>query len=597
MATSNETILSRLADWAKQAPTSAALYHRQDNEWKAISAKQYWESVTAIAFFLGQKGFGSEDIITILSYNCPAWPMSELGAILAGGCSAGIYPNVVAKDVQYVLNHTQSRFFAVQNEDYFNKLGEFRESILAQVKVILVFEGSTHFSDKAISFHDAVAQGRALMTEKKVVDYLQAVDPQRPAFLIYTSGTTGTPKGAMISNHNFIFTIDQVRKHWDLPVAGSLFSFLPLCHIAEKLQSIAAGISCRYATYYCSAFEFVSEELPQVQPSLLLAVPRVWEKMVEGVQLKISQMHPVQKNLVTLAFAHAEHLLHYQMQGKPLSPFMLARKFVFDKLIFSKIRHQLGLAKIEVAACGAGALSQQVWHFFQTIGVEIQEDFGQTESTGVICMTKRGTFSMGLTGIPVGQIEVSIAADGEIRTRGPHVFLGYYKDPTRDFLDDNHWLKTGDIGEWTADGQLKIIGRKREILKTSGGKMIAPVPIEEKIKMSPLISQACMVGDQKKFPAVLIVPSEKFFDEMKRENVSYETDRNGVIVNPILRARIKTEIDRINQELSHYEQVKDFVLLSNEFTIARGELTPTLKLKRFVIEQHYDKVISEIYAA
>lgn len=587
------TILHRLEAWAKEAPEAVAQRYQRSGRWYEITSQNFRDRVYWLALFLESRGMTANDTGAIYSYNCPEWVHMDLAPIYLGAKSAGIYPNSVSKEILYILEHTESRFLAVQNKDYFKKIVQSEADLPKRIELIIVFDGDTSISSKAISYQEALEQGKKIAaTERK--DFLSKLDPDRPAFMIYTSGTTGNPKGALLSQDNLAYTIDMAAQHWQLPAGkGDLFSFLPLCHIAEKIQNIGAGISQRYTVHFCTSFDRVSAELPVVQPSLLLCVPRLWEKMMEGAMKKIDESPLPRKKLALWALEVGSKTAAKKYSGKSLSLTDWAQWLVADRVVLSKIRQALGLAKAEALASGAAALSAPVAKWFNSIGLEIMEDFGQTESTGVICMTERGVDSAGTVGKAVAGIEIKIAEDGELLTRGRHVFKGYFKDPeqTQQALEGG-WLHTGDLAEVDARGLIRIRGRKKEVLKTSGGKMIAPLPIEEALKSSPMISQVCMVGDGKKYLSALITLSEAKLSELSQMN---GTLKGQVITAPQVLEDVKKVIEGVNAQLPSYEQIKKFAVLSKEFSIAEGEMTPTLKMKRNVIETRYQNVIQKFY--
>lgn len=593
------TILHRLAAWADSDPSSVAQSFREGNEWNPITAREYCDRVFWLALFLESKGMTPQDIGTIFSYNCPQWVHMDLAGILLGAKSAGIYPNSTHKEILYILNHTESRFLAVQDKEYFQKItGDQGDAVLPEkIQFILVFDGDTSISKRAVSYEDALTQGKKIASKKgakTLKGYLDRIDPHAGAFMIYTSGTTGNPKGAILSQDNLAYTIDKIAQHWDLPPRGSLFSFLPLCHIAETLQNIGAGVSQRYNVTFCSKFENVSTELPEVQPTLLLCVPRLWEKMMEGVLKKIDGTQGAKKKLTVWALEVGSRVADAQYSKGKVALLDQIQFKAADLLVLSKIRHALGLAKAEALASGAATLSSHVCKWFRSIGLDIMECFGQTESSGVICMTFKGMDCAGTVGKPVDGMEVKIAEDGEILTRGRHVFKGYFKDQatTDQTLDPEGWLHTGDLGEVDARGLIRIKGRKKEILKTSGGKMIAPLPIEEALKASPMISQVCMVGDGRKYLSALITLSESKLEELAREKGALEGRR---ITTPQVLKEVNQQVENLNATLASYEQIKKFAVLTKEFSIAEGEMTPTLKMKRNVIESRYRDIIEQLY--
>ncbi|WP_437591096.1 AMP-dependent synthetase/ligase [Sorangium sp. So ce1000] len=595
------TVLHRLDQWANESPDAPAQRYKSQGQWQTLTAREYRDRVHHLALFLESRGFDASQVGAILSYNCPEWVHVDLAALLVGGKSAGLYPNSTAKDIQYILTHTEATLLAVQNKEYFQKIsGEKGEvSVPDCVRWILVFDGDTSISPKAISYEQALSEGRALAGQpgaRTFADYLAKIDPRAGAFLIYTSGTTGNPKGAMISHDNLAYTSDMAVRYWNLPFArGTMFSFLPLCHIAEKLQCVGAGLTQRYTVTFCSKFENVSNELPEVQPTLLLCVPRLWEKMMEGVMAKVRGGKGAKKKLAEWALAVGARVAEAKYAQRAPSPLDALQLMLADKLVLSKVRAALGLGKAEVLASGAAALAPHVSTWFRALGLEILEDFGQTESTGVICMTEPGVESAGTVGKPVPGVEFKLAEDGEILTRGRHVFVGYYKDAAAtDAALEDGWLHTGDLGEWNQRGQLKIRGRKKEILKTSGGKMIAPLPIEEKLKAAEIISQVCMVGDGRKYLSALITLTEGKLAELKERGA---LNGDTAITSPEVVGQVKAHIDALNAELASFEQIKRFTVLGREFSVQDGEMTPTLKMKRNVIEQRFRRTIDEMYPA
>ncbi|WP_438008557.1 long-chain fatty acid--CoA ligase [Sorangium sp. So ce321] len=594
------TVLHRLDQWANESPDAPAQRYRSQGQWRTLTAREFRDRVYHLALFLESRGFDASQIGAILSYNCPQWVHADLAALLVGGKSAGLYPNSTAKDIQYILSHTEATLLSVQNREYYQKIsaGGGESDVPDGVRWVLVFDGDASFSPKAISYEQALAEGRALAQQpgaKKYADYLAKIDPNAGAFLIYTSGTTGNPKGAMLSHHNLAYTSDIASTYWGLPLArGSMFSFLPLCHIAEKLQSVGVGITKRYTVNFCSKFENVAAELPDVQPTLLLCVPRLWEKMMEGVMAKVRGGKGAKKKLAEWAFSVGARVAEAKFAKRAPSRLDLVQLKLADKLVLSKVRVALGLSKAEVIASGAAALAPHITTWFRALGLDILEAFGQTESTGIISMTEPGVESAGTVGKPVPGVEFKLADDGELLTRGPHVFMGYFKDEaaTQAALEGG-WLHTGDLGEWNERGQLKIRGRKKEILKTSGGKMIAPLPIEERLKAAEIISQVCMVGDGRKYLSALITLTEGKLAELKDRGA---LNGDAAITSPEVVNQVKAHIDSLNAGLASFEQIKKFTVIGREFSVQDGEMTPTLKMKRNVIEQRFRGVIDQMYA-
>ena len=358
---------------------------------------------------------------------------------------------------------------------------------------------------------------------------------------------------------------------------------------------MGAGISRRYQVYYCTKFDYVSVELPEVQPTLMLCVPRLWEKMMEGVNNKLKKAPMTKRRMARWALETGRRVTEAKIAGKSVGPIDLLQFKLADRIVLSKIKKAMGLGEARVLASGAAALPPHVSRWFRRLGCEILDCLGQTETTGMICLTEPGVESAGTVGKPLPDTEMKIAEDGEILTRGPHVFKGYYKDDaaTAQALEGG-WLHSGDLGEVNERGLLVVRGRKKEVMKTSGGKMIAPLPIEELIKASPLISQVCIVGDGRKYPSALITLSELAMAELKQTNPN--ALENRLVNEPNLNSKIKAQIVAINKTLAGYEQIKRFSILSKEFSVEAGEMTPTQKMKRTVIEKRYQDIIDSMYS-
>lgn len=538
-------------------------------------------------------GLSQEDICVIFSYNCPEWVYTELSLVLLGAGSAGLYPNLSGKDIHFILQDTKARVVVVQNSQYYERILAEGMALPNFVEKILVLEGESNFSDKAISYREAKETGMKLAEERNPVSFLEQMDVHRRAYLIYTSGTTGNPKGAMLSQDNFLFISQCLVEFMKLPQRGSSFSFLPLCHIAEKLQNLGLGLCCRNTVHFCHDFKEAATELQEVQPELFLGVPRVWEKMMEVVSQKIEEAPRLRRLLAQWAMEMGARESLYLYSHKKMPWYSILMLKIADKLVLNKIRKALGLSKATLCASGAAALPAHVNQWFRGLRIHIYEAFGQTESSGVICVTPHAIDCLGTVGIPLPQIEFRLSEEGEILSRGKHIFLGYYKqeESTKLALQDG-WLHTGDLGNISANGLVKIVGRKKEIIKTSGGKMIAPVPVEEKIKLSAIVSQACVVGEGRKYLVALVTLKDHYIQKLLSEN---RLEHDFIVQDKETIEKIQEAISQANEILSCYEKIKYFTILRNDFQIQTGELTPTMKLRRKEVESRYRKIIDQMY--
>jgi long-chain acyl-CoA synthetase len=572
------TLIHRLFDWAKDAPNDIAQTYKDNNGQRhSITAYEYALQTWAVGQFLKDAGIGKGDVSLILSYNCPAWATADLAAGLAGAMSAGLYPNSSFQDIQHIFNLTQGKVLFLQNKSYWQKATNLGVTPLpASLQKIVTFDNDTSFDKRAIGWRDIIEKYRPQFNLQQARAQLDKLDPHAAAFIIFTSGTTGQPKGSMLSHDNMVFSVDRVKDAWKLTdEKASTFSFLPLCHIAEKMQNLCACLTYRYRADFCSSFDKMPQELLEVRPTLLLAVPRLWEKMMEGVNKKISESKGIKKNLALWALSTGNE---YVRTANP-SAILKIKYNLAKKLVLNKIRQAIGLDRTTRAASGAAALHPSVVYWFRALGINILEVYGQTESTGVICITPDDMDCAGTVGPPFPGIHVELAADGEILTSGRSIFKGYLNNPSATAeVIRNGVLHTGDLGKQDEKGRIKIIGRKKEIMKTSGGKMIAPVPIEERMKECGMLSQACMVGEGRKFFSMVVTLAE------------------GLQADSDLRKKLDAHKEEVNRQLASFEQIKYVAILPRDFTIEHGELTPTMKVKRAMVERNFSKEIDAIYA-
>ncbi len=592
-----DSVLHRLEARATRDPDGIAQRYKEAGVWKPVSNAELRDRITYFARFLKKMGFSKENVVGIFAYNHPLWVVADLAPGLLGAKSAGIYPNSSPKEIEYILNFTRARVLIVQSEDYYKKLLGKDEgfSLPDTVESIVVIQGSTHFHPKAISFYEALDIGRLHEPEWTMKKFLGHMDVHEGVFIVFTSGTTGKPKGALISHDNLVFTTDCIVERFQLGgiQQGSTFSFLPLNHIAEKLQTLGVGLTFDIAINFCTSMDKLTEELCEIQPTLLLCVPRLWEKMHAGARSKIQQVTGPKRALLDWALAigqkRARHRYH---QGS----FTIAdhlQHALAEKLVLGKMKRAMGLGQVQFAASGAAPLPADVARWFAGLGVEILEDYGQSETTGVICLTAPGKDFAGTVGTPAPRTEFKLLDDGEICSKGRHVFKGYFKDEaaTQAAMNDG-WLITGDLGSKTPEGYIKIVGRKKEILKTSGGKMVAPLPIEEAIKTSPIIAQTCMVGDNHKYFVALVTLNE---DRLKAATGASGGGPFDTLEDPNVLREVGEVISHVNKTLASYEQIKYFKVLKRDFSIEHGELTPTLKIKRNVIAKNFEHVIAGMY--
>jgi long-chain acyl-CoA synthetase len=537
------TLLHRLRLWALDQPDAPALHGKDsDGNWLTVTASEYWSGVASRALDLRASGIGAGDRVVLYGLNSPEWVQWEAAIWLSGAVSVGVHPHTSSHDLALMMDQVEAGLILAQAESFRDRLTAVRPG-LAQVRLFEECEGTGE--GDPLAFADTL---------------LQHVDPRACQMIIFTSGTTGTPKGVMLGLSQLGFAADCLAREWRLPyMGGHLFSFLPLAHVAEKLQTLAVAINQRYPVWFNSSVDRFLPELREVRPTLLLAVPRVWERFKE-------QSESAKPRLL-------QRLTEIERIG-PLA----------DRLYLSQVKAQLGLDRLELAVSGAAKLPPTVGEWFTSIGIGIQEIYGMSESSGIITLTHGERTGFKSLGTPPVGVEVRIAIDGEIQVRGPNVFLGYWKDEegTREVLLPDGWLKTGDLGEWKEG--LTIIGRNRDIIKLSNGRMVAPLPIENVLKEIPEVSNACVVGEGKPSLLALLTLNEEVLMEVRFkpgaiEGLSVEEDT--------LKRKIEAQIEERIKKGDLPENLTRFVILSRDFSTDQQELTQTQKLNRNRIQQNF----------
>jgi long-chain acyl-CoA synthetase len=545
----------------------------------------FWRQVVRIALYLRSNGITSaQDRVVVYAFNSPEWVQWELGTWLSGGMSVGIHPSTSLNDLTTMFSLAKPKLVITESNLFRDRIlqsrnktpeQEFLTELTAVPEETGICEVKTFREMEQILFELS-----DLPEDLKIVseDLLSRIDPSSAQIMVFTSGTTGVPKGVKLGLKQLTFVADCLVREWNLPFGeGVLFSFLPLSHIAEKIQTLAVAISQRYTVYFNSNSERVMEELSEVKPTLFCAVPRVWERMREEVE------------------SRQPKLLRRVMEFERVSA-------IAEKIYLSQVKEKLGLSDLVLAVSGAAKLSSKVGDWFEKLGIEIQEIYGMSEACGLITLSARkrntkysGKFS-GVGSAPLG-VEVKLNPDGEVLVKGDQVFLGYEDDAdqTDSILTADGWLKTGDLGEWVErDGktELQIIGRNREIIKLSNGRMIAPNPIENVIKEIPEISNACVIGEGRGHVMALLTLQEATLMEYKFVPGAIE----GLSVeDEALKTKIRAELNKLFREGALSERVSHFVILSREFTVDHKELTATHKINRVQIEKNFQFFIQNSY--
>ena len=569
------------------------MLHREAGKWVPISSQQLGESVARTARALHSWGIRPGDRVAILGENRPEWAIADISSLLLGAVTVPLYTTLTAEQTAFVLNDAGCRVMFVSSDQQLHKI----ISIVGKTQIekivvmdALEFKGDlAAFADKCVTMREIMQSGSGNL-DPEIEQQARAINPDDLATIVYTSGTTGTSKGAMLTHGNIASNIMCSLLGFNMRPGLVSVSFLPLCHITARhvdFSLLYHGVTLAY----CPFIEQLPQVLLEVRPSLFVAVPRVYEK-IYGQTERLAQGFP-KRAIYEWALA----------VGREFKPVILAGKIpnsrrwrVAYKLVFSKIRAGMG-GKVETFISGGAPLGRELAEWYATVGIRIHEGYGLTETSPVIAVNTPVNHRIGTVGKVLPNLEVRIAEDGEILVRGPSVFKGYWNRPeeTKAALQDG-WFKTGDIGNIDADGYLSVTDRKKDLIKTSGGKFIAPQPIENALKLNPYVGVAAILGDRRKFPAVMISPNFTRLEEWARANGIPFSSRAELVGNSKVQSLYEGLVEEQNQNLARFEKLKRVLLVPEEFTADNGVLTPTLKLRRRVIEERYKKQIDELYA-
>jgi len=573
-----------------------ALNYKSGGEWKHISSGEIVERSGNIALGLYSIGLRKGDRAAILAANSPEWTLSDAGCQFAGVVDVPIYTTLAPDSVAYIINDSGARVFFLQSKETYDRIS----GVLADCASIetLVFYDITGVESKnAISLADLEIRGKALHDERPdfISDLVRDTVPGDIATLIYTSGTTGEPKGVMLSHANLISNVIDAAEKYGFQGRDTSLSVLPLSHVFER-TGMYVYIMYGMAVHYAESIDKVPENLQEVKPTIFIGVPRIFEKVYERARLTAARSSQIRERIFDWAIEVAKEYAVLKEKGEPIPVTLAAKHNLADKLVYTKLRQFFG-GNLRFCITGGAALSDDIYLIFTGAGIGIMQGYGLTETSPVISSNNPQNFRVGTVGKPVRNVEVRIASDGEIEARGPGVMLGYYHkdEATHEAFTDDGWFRTGDIGNLDADGYLKITDRKKELFKTSGGKYIAPSHIEQMIKSSRFVNQVVLVGNKRKFPAALIVPNFEMLESYAGIKGLEIKTRAEFCAHERIKNLLERQVAHFTEGLSQYEKVKKIALLENELTVDGGELTPTLKVKRRVVDEKYHSVIDKLY--
>lgn len=588
-----ETISQLFSNTIKSYPREDLMLYKKEGQYVPISTEEFGNRVKYFSLGLKELGLNPEDKLVILSETRPEWVMTDIANLCAGGVTVPIYPSLVPEQIKYIVENSDAKIVVYSDSEQGDKLVEIRGA-LGNVMHYITFESEA--PEGVLTFAQIVEKGKRIHEESPdLFDKAASLaEPDKVASILYTSGTTGIPKGVMLTHRNFISNVKGVAEVIEFSHEDTVLSWLPLSHSFERIATytyLYKGCSIAYAENMLT----VGQNMPEVRPTIVVGVPRLFEKVYSAVMDNVLASSPIKRKIFFWAMKVGREFGQRTLRGEPIPKFLEFKRKIAHKLVFSKIIAKTG-GRIRFFVSGAAPLSKDIAELFYAMGLIVLEGYGLTETSPVISVNRLKKIKFGSVGPPIPDVEVKIAEDGEILAKGPNIMKGYYKmeEETREAIKEG-WFYTGDIGHLDEDGFIVITDRKKDIIVTAGGKNVAPQPIENVLKTNTYMSDVLVIGDKRKFMSALVVPNfEKLEEYAKFNNIPYE-NRQELIRNEAIVKFLEAEVDRATPNLASYEKIKKIALLDREFTIADGEITPTFKIKRNVVEKKYKAKIDALY--
>jgi long-chain acyl-CoA synthetase len=592
-----DTLIGIFVETCTKLRKPAQFMRKSAGGWESIPAERALADVESVGLGLRDLGVQKGDRVAILSENRYEWPILDLAIVGQGAVTVPIYPTLTSHQCAYILKDAEARIAVVSSPMQHQKLAAARSQLPSLESVIFLDAVAAPPGDR--SFQTVLERGASLRAQdpQGFRRLSEAVKPQDLATIIYTSGTTGEPKGAMLTHHNIVSNVVACLGVVDLRPTDTCLSFLPLCHIFERMGGLYAMLGAGATIAYAESMETVAANALEVRPTVLLAVPRFYEKVYARV-MEAGSAHPAPvRALFRWGLAAGARKARARFARSRPGPLLALQAALADRLVARKIRERVG-GRLRFCISGSAPLSTQVIEFFFAIGIPIYEGYGLTETSPVITLNPPGRERPGAVGKPVAGVEVKIGAEGEILTRGPHVMMGYFRNEaaTREAIRDG-WFHTGDVGFVDPDGYLVITDRIKDLIVLAGGKKVAPQPLEGRLKQSRWIGEAVLLGDRKPYVVALLVPNFANLEAEARARGWTYADRGELLRRPEVLGLFQAEVDKLNADLAPFERVKKFELLQHELTQDAGELTPTLKVKRRVVMKKYGDTIDRLYPA
>ena len=590
---SYKTIAEMFIQCVEQFADNPAFFDKIDGEWQKKTYREAGDIVENLASGLASLGVQKGDKIAIISTNSSRWAFADYAITGLGAVTVTVYPTLTTPHMKYIFDDSETHYAFVGNKEQLDKTKSLIQEC-EHMKGYVLMDDSDDDTDKVFGFSSLIEKGIAYK-ESSDFDFkaiASTINPDDLLTLIYTSGTTGNPKGAMLSHNNLIANIKSGKKSIHIDESDVFLSFLPLSHVFERMVGHFSGLTSGGSVYYAESIDTVADNMGEIKPTIMASVPRLYEKMYAKIIDKVSNDPPLRQKIFWWAISVGKEAMPNICKNSRPSGWLGFKFGLAEKLVFSKIKERVG-GRLRFFVSGGAPLSQEIAEFFAAANIIILEGYGLTETSPVITNNSLEDVKFGTVGKPIDGVEVKIAEDGEIICRGENVMLGYYNNEaaTREVIDENGWFHTGDIGEFDEDGFLRITDRKKNIIVTSGGKNIAPAPMEIALITSKYIEQVVVLGDRRNFVSALIVVAQETLSEWANEQ-----GIDGEIIQDERTDKLfENEVSKAMAGFAHYETVKKFKLVADEWSVESGELTPTLKVKRKVVEKKYADLIDSIY--
>ena len=594
----NITLPQKLLNQAATNGDLVAVRHKRLGIWREYTWRDYANNARLIGLGLRSLGVVRGDKVAIHAENRPEWVFADLGSQGIGAVTVGVYPTSPPAEVGYLLGHSEAKVVIAEDEEQLDKTLEVWDQLEnLEYAVVIDRRGVRTLDDpRVLTFEELLELG----AQQEATDFdssVAALSNDEVAIIVYTSGTTGPPKGAMLSHANMHAASQDYDSIFSLTPSDDVLSYLPLCHIAERLVTVINGINAGYTANFGEGGAAFVNDLREVQPTFFLGVPRVWEKMLATVQVRMNDASWLKRRNYQFWITQGERLARARMNGNLNWPGRVLYA-LGSLMLYRALKERLGMSRCRNALSGAAPIAPQILEWFWTIGVPVREGYGQTENCAQATVNPSNEVKIGTVGTTVPGAEVCIAEDGEILTRGGGTFVGYFKNPaaTAETIDADGWLHTGDIGEFDQDGYLKITDRKKDIIITAGGKNISPSEIENRLKVSPFVREAVVIGDRRKYlTALLGIEYQTVGDWATRQGVTYTTYAD-LSEKPEVRTLINAVVQETNQDFAQVETIKRFDFMTVELDHEDGQLTATQKVKRAAIALQFEPLIEKMYS-